>query len=176
MDFIEPSAEQEISEVFVERASGSTSLGFKRPANPIGEGKLSLPTIDDESAILLWAFGPEDTLGYHFEGRGAISLDLLCLSSADDVNTGSPTPSPIDGGAFTASPTSSPTAANPAFLFLDAAREAQEDDTSGAVRAVPKAHLLARRTSTSGLGGWAGSVGAVFGLAIGLFTAAMATK
>lgn len=172
-EFIDPSPEQEITEVFVEVSSGRTSFGFTRPANPIGEGKFPLMTGPGESTIILWAFGTGDDLDYHFEGRGAISLDLFCSSGTNkEVFTGSPTPAPVARREIlTASPTASPTASTG---NVQQPQDEEDDDTSGAVRAAPSVTMLARRSSASGVGGWAGSVGAVFGLAIGVVAAALA--
>lgn len=107
--FIGPSLEQEITDAVVEKLDGQTHLGFTRPANPMGTGKQSLMTGAGDQTILLWAFGPEENLGYHFEGRGAISVDLFCASTSTELETGAPTPSPDTARGFSVSPTNAPT-------------------------------------------------------------------
>lgn len=174
--FVDPSPQQEITEVFMEKGSGQTTLGFTRPTNPIGQGKLSLMTGTGGPTILLWAFGVRETLDYHFEGRGAISVDLFCSSGTElegEVDSIRPTPTPIFGGAE--SITGSPTAA-PTVLFAEVVRprDGDEVEASVAARTAPNMRFLAaHRSSASGLGEWARGVGVAFGLAVGIIAAAM---
>lgn len=173
--FIDPSPEQEITETFMEKAAGQTTLGFTRPTDPIGEGKLSLMTGTGGPTILLWAFGVSETLNYHFEGRGAISVDLFCSSSTEleeAVDSVRPTPAPIFGDRemFTDSPTAAPTVS---FAEVVQPRDGDEAETSVAARAAPNTRfLVARLSSVSGVGGWR-SVGAAFGLAVGIIAVAL---
>lgn len=162
--FIDPSPNQEITNAAIEASGGQTFLGFTRPTAPAGVGKMPLLTGTGtaSSTILIWAFGPEEAFGYHFEGRGAFSVDLSCLAAA-----GEPTPAPGTGGMFftgvpTASPSSSPDdeqVSSSSPTVAPGPTSAPRGETSGA---------LLLRVGGAGVSGWAGGVGAVFGLAIGL--------
>ncbi|CAM9167779.1 unnamed protein product [Ascophyllum nodosum] len=88
---IQPSPVQEITEAAIEKADGITSLAFTRPVTPVGEGKLPLQTGVNVSITMIWALGPEETFGYHFErSRGAFSVDLLCSDVASNPPAGLP--------------------------------------------------------------------------------------
>ncbi|CAM9374298.1 unnamed protein product [Ectocarpus sp. 12 AP-2014] len=71
--------EQEITGAVLEKDENVTSLSFTRPTTPEVAGKQALLAGADTSAILLWAAGSDDSLGYHFLGRGAFNVDLACL-------------------------------------------------------------------------------------------------
>lgn len=124
----------------MEKANGRTQLAFTRRTDPEGEGKQTLSTGDGSLNTLIWAFGPQDAFGYHFEGRGAISISLVCTAVADDPKMPSLTPSPV-GIASTLGPTAAPTPAS----FFDRLRQ-NEEYISGGVRC------------------WTGSIAGVVGL------------
>lgn len=130
---ISPFSEQEITNAALERVENSTSLSFTRPITPKSVGKQPLfPDSGGELVTLLWAAGPGDTFGYHFLGRGAFTVDLLCADGQPAVEleqpfatpdpeivatqasslpsvTAAPSISPPEILAFTVSPTSAPT-------------------------------------------------------------------
>lgn len=70
--------DQEITASVFERADNVTSLSFTRPMTPEVNGKNALLDGAGTTAILLWAAGPDDAFGYHFLGRGAFAVDLVC--------------------------------------------------------------------------------------------------
>lgn len=104
---------QDITNTALERAGKTTSMSFTRPASP--EGKQTLfPDLGNSPTMLLWAAGPEDEFSYHYLGRGAFTVDLLCvppvLQRDHTVDpTEAPSTTPPDVFAFTVSPTSAPT-------------------------------------------------------------------
>lgn len=75
-----PLPAQEITGVFVESSRGSTSLAFTRPITPAGHSKLALfPAYYSGSPnFLLWAFGQDESIGYHFQNRGSFTVELFC--------------------------------------------------------------------------------------------------
>lgn len=122
-------SEQEITSARLERIENGTSMSFTRPMTPLGVGKQPLFPASGEPVVLLWAAGPDDAFGFHFLGRGAFTVDLLCAapptqpmteeevgpteaSSAPPL-TEAPSMSPPDVLEFTISPTSAPTSALP---------------------------------------------------------------
>lgn len=59
---------------------------------PLVDGKNDLPGGVNTTAILLWAAGPDDAFGYHYLGRGAFSVDLVCSGAplpVDEDESGS---------------------------------------------------------------------------------------
>lgn len=146
---ISPFSDQEITNAVLERVGNNTSMSFTRPTSPEGVGKQPLFLESGDHVTLLWAAGPEDTFGYHFLGRGAFTVDLLCADSQTvvDVNqpfetpdpaivptaagsglpfTEVPTMSPLDVLLFTVSPTPAPTSPQPP-------QPADGSNTSGAL-------------------------------------------
>eukprot|EP00903_Cladosiphon_okamuranus_P015615 g14419.t1 len=121
--------EQEITSTELERVESSISMSFTRPMMPLGVGKQPLFPESGEPLVLLWATGPDDAFGYHFLGRGAFTVDLLCVASPTQpmaeegvgpIEASSPPPltqapsiSPPEVLEFTVSPTSAPTSALP---------------------------------------------------------------
>lgn len=132
---------------------------------------MPLLTGSNASVTLIWAFGPVETFGYHFdEGRGSISVDLFCSGGGglDDVgetapptaSTGFPVttaPSPSPDGPFSASPTVAPASTEPP--------RSSDDNTNGASTLV--------RARVTGLGGVWGGVGAS-AVVVGLLTTGLA--
>ena len=131
---------QEITSSALERVGDSTSMSFTRPSTPESLGKQPLFPATGDPVTLLWAAGPDDAFGYHFLGRGAFTVDLLCTSNQLDVDVEQPFPTgastvvplteapsmtPPEVLAFTVSPTSAPTSPFPP-------RSLDDGTTSGA--------------------------------------------
>lgn len=129
-------SDQEITNAALERVGNNTSMSFTRPSSPEGAGKQPLFPESGDLVTLLWAAGPDETLDYHFLGRGAFTVDLLCADGQTAVEveqpfatpdpdivatgagiglplTGAPSMSPPEVVAFTVSPTSAPSSLLP---------------------------------------------------------------
>lgn len=82
--------EQGITGGALERVGNDTSLSFTRPTyrDEEASGRQALFSNSSDHAIMLWAADSAETLGYHFLGRGAFSVDLLCVEPADQIEEG----------------------------------------------------------------------------------------
>ena len=86
-------------------------MSFTRPVGDEGDPKKFAFKIDGQSAHLIWAYGPQNNLGYHGASRGQLDVMFVQPTTAPTVAptqaptppTMSPTPSP------TVTPTPSPT-------------------------------------------------------------------
>lgn len=132
---------QEITSAVLTKGGDGTAMSFTRPITPESAGKQSLFPTSDGPVTLLWAAGPDDTFGYHFLGRGAFTVDLLCEAISQPVEevgpplatlepeivatvagsipplTEAPSMSPAEVLALTFSPTSAPTSPFPPLPF-----------------------------------------------------------
>lgn len=106
-----PFLDQEITEASVSQDSASTTVSFTRPLVPAG-AKQPLSTVPGDATIIIFAFGMDNTLGYHGEApnRGGVVLDLFCGdTAAGGDGSAAGTPSPAAAASSTV-PSAAPTA------------------------------------------------------------------
>lgn len=165
-------SEQEITNVALEKVGDSTSMSFTRPSTPDSVGKQPLFPASGDLVTLLWAAGPDDAFGYHFLGRGAFTVDLLCAASQPVVEVEQPfaTPDPIivaTGAGIFPPLTEAPSMTPPEVLMFTVS------PTSAPTSAFPPQQLLEDGTTSGALPGLLQAGGSVFGLRID-FARAMA--
>lgn len=98
-----PFADQEITEASVaqDAATDTTTLAFTRPLVPTG-AKQPISSVPGDATIILFAYGPENPLGYHGDVpfRGSITLDLFCGDTVDGGDAaGTPSPAAVVSSA-----------------------------------------------------------------------------
>ena len=121
-DAVVPFADQEITEASVSQDATTTTVTFTRPLVPTGD-KQPISAVPGDATILLFAYGPENPLGYHGQSpfRGSVVVDLFCGDTAAS-------------GAASAAPSAAPT---PALAAVTAAPTLGDTAAPAAVTAAP---------------------------------------